>query len=96
MDRVSKKSVSLIKPSPLIPIILCKSSAQTTPLPISAINHTVLLPLKRNFKRKTHGLNVTVVRLDQLAFLGVFLKSFKKPALAIDSNSSSFPFIKTE
>ena len=62
------ESVSLIKPSPLIPKILCKSSAQITPLPISAINHTVLVPLKRNFKRKTHGLNVTVVRLNQLSF----------------------------
>ena len=41
---------------------------------ISAINHTVLVPLKRNFKRKTHGLNVTVVRLDQLAFRRIFKK----------------------
>ncbi len=49
------ESVSLSKLCSLITKILCKSPAQITPPPTSAINHNVLLPLIRNFKRKTHG-----------------------------------------
>ena len=69
------ESVSLSKLSLLIIKFLCKSSGQITSLPNSAINHSVLLPLRRNLKRKTHGLNYTDARLNQLAFRRIIKKS---------------------
>ena len=57
------ESVSLSKLCSLITKIFCKSPAQITPPPTSAINHNVLLPLIRNFKRK-HMANADA-RLNQ-------------------------------
>ena len=76
------ESLSLIKLSPLIIKFLCKSSGQITSLPTSAINHSVLLPLRRNLKRKTHGLNYTDARSNQLAFRRIIKKNIKKTAIS--------------
>ena len=76
------ESVSLSKLSPLKIKFLCKSSGQITSLPTSAINHSVLLPLRINFKRKTRGLNYTDARLNQLAFRRIIKKNNKKTAIS--------------
>ena len=70
------ESVSLSKLCSLITKILCKSPALITPLPTSAINHNVLLPLPQETSKEKH-MAYTDARLNQLAFKRIIKQIIK-------------------